>query len=455
MESENLPPVIQILKEEKILDLDRPEDLMNKLLDSGLVKDLSIQAEWSCGNFCYIDEQELKFHGDFSITPSSSMSPFHSRGKCCHERCFDDFVDKFAKIIGLYVDRVILADTFTDYFLGENEFPLEFCVDFSNQIRALKRLLPFIDKGIISFANPSQAYCESCYKKIKPTIATAALSLADASKNNLKYHFEKYGETKVLVIDSPLYSSNENHPLLNFIPLKEVQLENIKRALETESREKRKQQIIDIVNDIYIEGLESAVTDVLLEVNLSQRTKSAFTAGSRIENLCLRELDNNRPDISNIESWENLRAIDLPYIKELSVDDILILREEAQNCLPKLRQLIGEGLKGSGEASDQAIFDTISELRVQLNEVQAEINSLSLTKERRYRFGMGGLALSFVIYSLYSGQAIVTATSVAGLLSTLVHLRSSERECDARMAQIQSKPAFALFKAKEILQRRK
>lgn len=455
MEDTNLPPVVQILKEEKFFDLEKPEDLMSKLSDSGLVKDLKIQAEWSCSNFSYADRQELEPRGDFLITASSSMSPFHYMGKCSNERCFDDFIDKFAKIIGLYVDRAVLTDTFTGRFLHGQKFPFEFDVHFRNQIRALSRLLPFIDKGIISFANPSRAYCEHCYKKLKDSIASATASLADDSKKELKYHFKKYGEESALVIESPLYSGNETHPISSVFLLEKVQLAKIERVLESKNKGKRKQQIFDIINDIYLKDLKRTVEDVLFDVDLSRHIKSVFTAGTRLENLYLRELDNNRPDINNIESWENLRAIDLPYIKELSVDEILILREEAQNSLPKFRQLIGQGLKGSGEASDKAIFDVVAELKEQLNEVEVEINSLSLTKEKRYRFGMAGLALSFVVYSLYTDQAIVTATSVAGLLTTLAHLRSDERECDAKMAQIQSKPAFTLFKAKEILQSKK
>ncbi len=451
MALEDLPPVIQILKDEKFFDLKKPEDVENKLSDSGLMKDLREQAEWSFDHYSFVDSQDSGHHGDFVMTMSSSMSPFHDFGKCSGRACFDSFTDKFAKIVGLYVDRVILADSFTEFFALETSPKPTPILHLTNSIRALSTLLPFIEKGIISFGNPSPGYCESCYKDIADTIAGATAGLVGPTETNFTYDFEQHSGKKCVVFSSPLYSSNEDHPLSNIYPLKKGDIVSLTRAFQNRNTEKKEERIRQIVNELFVRSLQSDLGSVLHDASLAQSTNSVFATGLRLENLFLAEIDNNRPDVSEIERWEDLRAVDLPYVKELSVDDILILREEAQHSLPRLRQLMGQRLRGSDEDSDQAVFDVIAELRDQLNEVEDEINSLSLTKERRYRFGMGGLALSFVIYGLCAGPAIVTAASVAGLLSTIAHLRSHERECDDKLAQVQSKPAFTLFKAKEIL----
>lgn len=458
---ESLPPVIQIYIKEGFLDINSLCEFKKRFADVGLIKDLCSQANWSCRDFSYIDKQNEKFQGYFVLTPSLSMSPFFFAGKCARPNCYDAFTDKFAKTIGLYADKAILKDTFTQTFfelsLSENtSLPDQFYIHFGNQIRALKKLLPLIDKGIVCFANPGLSYCKSCYKKMEDTVNEAANRLSHTSSNSLNFNIWKLAGKSILSIESPFYTTNEDHPLINNYLLGEMQsAHEISQAFEIKNKRKRNIKIFELIHDFYLNNLKRDVNNVLFDVILAHKTHSVFSAGSRLENLYLSEIDNNCPNINQIENWEALRTIDLPYIKELSIEEILVLREEAQYSLPAFRQLLGRRLREDNGNSESILLGIVDELREQQNEVQTEINSLSLAKEKKYKLGMSGLALSFVIYSLYSAQAPVMAASVASLLATLAHLRTGERECEKKISHIQSKPAFTLFKAKEILKTRK
>ena len=160
-----LPPVIQIYIKEGFLDIDSLSEFKRRFSDNGFIADLCSQADWSFREFSYIDNQENKFYGDFVLTPSLSLSPFFPAGKCFSQNCYDGFINKFAKTIALYADKAILKDTFTaaihNLSQGEEKtFSDNYLVSFHNQMRAFKKLFPLIEKGIISFANPSSLYCE-------------------------------------------------------------------------------------------------------------------------------------------------------------------------------------------------------------------------------------------------------------------------------------------------------
>lgn len=201
-------------------------------------------------------------------------------------------------------------------------------------------------------------------------------------------------------------------------------------------------------------GLRTDLVTVFIELDMSRRLGSLLLAGSRAEALIISTLDKSGPSLREVEDWERLRTVHLPWVDYLSAEEVLVLREEAGKALPRLRELLGKRLTKVTDEDNQTLSETISELRSQALEVESELDALKLPKERNYRAGMAGLAMAFVIYGLATQSSPVIATSVAGLLGTLVHLRNAEREQDSQLTKIVSTPAYALLKAREILSRR-
>jgi hypothetical protein len=137
----------------------------------------------------------------------------------------------------------------------------------------------------------------------------------------------------------------------------------------------------------------------------------------------------------------------LPPVIQIAMHGRLWLAESPRQLKDNLNQ---KNL--FGEATPAA--DVVSELRSQALEVQSELEGLKLGKEKKYRAGMLGLAMSFVIYGVATQSPAVTATSIATLLAALAHLRDTERKQDSQHEQLLSTPAYALLRAKELLRRR-
>ena len=215
----NLPPVIQILIDEKIFNLNTKKKLQLKLSDKGFLKDLQYQAEWSATKFSYIDKIDSTYLEDFLLTLSSSMNPFSGTGKCSSISCLDTTTDKFAKFIGLYVDRAFVKDPFSGYFFEEPDFDDSFFIGFRHQIRAFNILFPLIESGIIQFASPFLYSCDDCRKKIKDNIFKISTRLLKDTKKEVEYAVEKFEEGMVVVVENPLDTTNEDHQLARIMPI--------------------------------------------------------------------------------------------------------------------------------------------------------------------------------------------------------------------------------------------
>jgi|GEM_PF-4633322 len=80
----DLPPLIQIAIREKLWDSESPRDLKDSLLRQGLNEELARQAKWSIDEFEYADTNQTS-QGRFAVTPSGSLNPFSTVGKCFGE----------------------------------------------------------------------------------------------------------------------------------------------------------------------------------------------------------------------------------------------------------------------------------------------------------------------------------------------------------------------------------
>jgi hypothetical protein len=177
-------------------------------------------------------------------------------------------------------------------------------------------------------------------------------------------------------------------------------------------------------------------------------------AGSRSEALVISTLDKTAPRLSEIEDWEKLRTVPLPWVQKLTCEEVLALRQKASKALPRLRELLRTELIVPA-ADNRNLQQVVAELRSQALEVEAELDALKLPKERKFQVGMGALAMSFIVYGFASQSPPIVAGSLAALLATLAHLRNTERDHDSQAAKLTSKPAYALLRAKQILTNRR
>ena len=143
-------------------------------------------------------------------------------------------------------------------------------------------------------------------------------------------------------------------------------------------------------------------------------------------------------------------AIQLPWINSLSVDDILKLRQEAGNARPAFRERFMNALS-SADGDVDSLSETIAELRANTAEVESELRTLNLSGEARFRNVAGALGITISIYGFMSG-VVSPAIALGGLMSLLGLLHPSARKDEQEELKIQSKPAYVLVKANELLE---
>lgn len=444
-----LPPVIEIIESQYGFKKDSVQDLRKLFADHGLLSDLRQAAESSLSKFSYEDGEECLPDGQFSITLSSAMNPFLPEGKCNNVQCLDDFIDKFIRTVGLYADRAIIPDPLSGFFLRAETINYE---NLSRRFHVIKQIFPLIDAGIIRFGKPVYHYCKGCYAKFEQTIDEVATRLAESAKTDCKVSFGSIDKSDYLTFENPILFRDLSHPLLLCHKLTKKESAFLGTIMKGEDIVKNSEadQLVFKVLSNYV---KTYVRDIFLEMNSARKTHSTFLCGSRAETVFLNEFEGKSPDLSRIEHWESMRSLNLPWISELSAENTLQLREEAHKALPELRNLIARRLSDPSMDFSEGIHKMIDELQDKVADVESELESLAIPKEKRYRAGMAGLALSLVVYGLSSGTPTASATSIAALLATIAHLRSRESDIDSKLAKIQASPAYVLFRAKEILKK--
>lgn len=447
-EQYTLPPLHQFVDTEGIIDCEQPIEIKQKLADKSLLRDLQEQAEWTANNFHFADEGEQKYFGEFSLTPASSLDPLISYGKCCSKECMTLQIDKFAKFTGLFVDKVFLKEPFTDLLLSDGERDDSFWFEFSDRIRAYNALRPLVDAGIVQFTSPINPFCQSCLSSAELEISEASGSLLESLKQNTDVFLEEISGRHVLSFKVPLESTYEDHPLYSHLELSDEQLNTFRQA---NTRNQHDAVIFEVLEQYYSDTLSFLVGDVLHKVEVARQTGSVFTAGNRIENLFWSNIEDPDRELLDIETWENERSIDLPYLKHLSVKEIVRLRNEAQNALPRLRNMLGINFSSEERLSKESIRENIRNLNEQLLNVEDEFNSVAHKKDKRYNFGVASLLSSFVFYAAATANPIVFGGSIGAVLTSLHLIRANERKCDEKQEKLLAKPAFALLKAKQIL----
>ncbi|MGB6068349.1 MAG: hypothetical protein WBG50_26365 [Desulfomonilaceae bacterium] len=135
----------------------------------------------------------------------------------------------------------------------------------------------------------------------------------------------------------------------------------------------------------------------------------------------------------------------------MSIDEALILREEAASALPRLREQLNTKLLAKPQPSEEEIFNLISELREESATVEAELRVLG---KGRFAPLTGGLGIVVFGVGYAVGAGILPPIAVAGLLALLGQVYVSAHKDDQQERNLTSKPAYALLKAKEILSHR-
>jgi hypothetical protein len=451
MKAMNLPPLIQIAIEEKLWSCESPQKLKDKIVSEGLDKECSRQARWSMETFEYADFQEGTSTG-FGVTPTGSLNPFSVVGKCSGESCLAQSTNDFIKTVGLYTEFSILPDPISVYFLSTNLTAKNY-LDLFLDLKTLEKVAPLIESNVLRLGRPVHDYCSECQVRVDAVIDEATQTLLSGSYDYSLKSLHSTHQGFQVQLHIPILQPSHEHPLTTFAEITKTEAALIQRHIGSSKTPKSK-PTQKAIREIITRTVKDDLKSVFFDLELSRALGSLLLAGSRVETMAINALDKNSPSLTEIENWEKIRTVHLPWISYLTADEVLKLREEASTALPRLREQLKMKISDPSAQGEKSLIHSVNELRAQALEVESELDSLHLPRERNYRAGLAGLAMAFVVYGLATQTPAIMATSLAALLATLAHLRGAEREHDAAQTKLVSTPGYALLKAREILARR-
>jgi hypothetical protein len=196
-------------------------------------------------------------------------------------------------------------------------------------------------------------------------------------------------------------------------------------------------------------SLKHTLSMTVRDIRSAERMTSPLFSASKLDVMALRMIDEAPVGVREITSWERSRSVNLPWIGELSVEQVAQLRIEAADALPRFRESFLRALMQPPD-NDRAAIEAIQRLRAEAEEVASELKALNVTRGSSFRTTAGLLGVTASVYGFGSGF-VPPAGAIGGLLSLLGLLHGSARKDEQDEAKLRSKPGYVLLKARELL----
>ena len=426
--SDIIPPTIQLLLTEDLGDMEDLDDFARRYRRIG--KELTRQAEWSLENFSYYDKNTAVGRS-LVVTASAGLNPLSIHGVCSARDCKLNTTRQVARTLGLYADVVTIPDTLSLMLADPHKLTRRDLFYLSNQILVLQELAPMIREGVFRFWSGEIPLCEIHHRAFVREVDEGVARLVKEWKPELRVKVEgPFLVVEVLDsdVDTPIFthrlSPKEKKRLASGVPLS------------------------DLGDELYFDQLNSSVRGCLMDLNFSEHAKSTLFSTSRRELLALKAFDYSSPALTNVAAWEKARSIQLPWISELSVEQVLSLRKAASKALPAFRETFVRRLIAP-DSSAESVGEAINELRAEAAELEAELKSLNPASEATFRNVNGALGITASVYGFAAG-VIPPAAALGGLITLLGYLHTSARKDEQDEVKLRSKPAYVLLKAKEL-----
>jgi hypothetical protein len=347
-----------------------------------------------------------------------------SHNGCVELKCRVAAAERLARSIGLIADQVWLTDHLSTEVMGMGR-PTNAAIErLMQHAVALAPLLPLIQARIIRFRSPWIATCEGCKEVFADQVEATSQEVLKAFRGDFKVKRRKDGGFFITTGKA-------------FEPT--VFVHSVKSP-----------KIIPSNREYAVVAVAGQVRQVLWTAREASMTGGSIFTNSRVGLAGLLQREGRLPDRKTLLLFDGDRAFEVPWVSQLSAEQILQLREEASLALPAFRERLARAFVQTGpEVSTQSSQELISELRAQAAEVRAEL-TVKRKKSARYwktTYGVLGLALS--AYGVATDQVV---PGVAGLLPILQLLISHKTGHEADVAKLTTRPGYVLVKAQDLLE---
>ncbi len=182
---------------------------------------------------------------------------------------------------------------------------------------------------------------------------------------------------------------------------------------------------------------------------------AVLVTNRRQDAIALRTAD-KEPVSKSIENWETLRSVHLPWVSNLSVEEVLQLRDKAGDALPKFRDRMNRELFriSENDSRDKVSIQVTKALREEANELDADLRAAAKKTGHAGHIGIAVTGISCIIYGV-GANIPALAGAGAALTTALCSMYHPSKNAHAEYAHLKTRSAYVLLSAREIIRRRK
>ncbi|WP_438003782.1 hypothetical protein WME89_33645 [Sorangium sp. So ce321] len=437
----NVPPAIEYLLETPALAADnRREAAIEHLVATPeFLRDLLGEATRTAHDFRY---RPRVVDSGFSLQPSGPLHPM-SPFECVSLPCRRQKAQAFAQVAALYSDTTVLTDRFTHLLRlkaesGEPWTPKELATLAAN-ILTVRELEPLIKSGAIQFSAPEHHLCSDDNKKtmaLLDRVAEQGLELiADnmtiaSTPEQIKVTAQALGKGVTLVINAP-------HDRIESFECASTQID-------------KRQALLLHFRDAMLNFIRWRVAGTLVDCHNAAESGATVAAKTEFEILASKAVFEKSSAPALTMNLAAAASINLPWIPQLSITELVWLRERACHALPNFRLEVARSLQAG---SSETLTSIASALQGEIPGLHAELRA-ALTKRTD---GIGPaaivLGLAVVLCGIATANPLVVGSGVpfiagGGAMWTADKAAQSDEE------RARTKPAYVLLSARELLQER-
>lgn len=423
----DVPPAVMLLFVEVLAKAKDLTDGRRRLKD--LLPDLKVQSE-VYEAMCKVRQRPTPKPGVLEIFLDGGLNLLdrNSKAGCLDFRCRIEAAKRLARSIGLTADTIWLTDFMTEKFCIFGRVTNKKLLDTLEDLMVLEVFLPFILAGIVKFRTPWVPVCPSCLDDFEIGV--------DGITDQLFDQFSAQFSLDALPgVDAFAMQTGDA-----FSPSIVVRVMPGKGRLNWPPMHHEFSRSI----------LRDSIHSTLWVAREAALGGGAVFSNSKIGLAGLSICEGRVRNRSELQLLDDHRSVNLPWVSDLSVLQIVQLRREASKALPLFRETMASRLAGSANpSSSSSSKEFIDNLREQAVDVRNELTVTQGHAKRLWNTPYTLLAFGISAYGLSTDQPATAA--LGGLLSLLQLVMSHKAGAEKEIDKLQRRPGYVMVKAQDIL----
>jgi hypothetical protein len=432
-----LPPTIELLLAEVRTTFESPVELLNYLVKRGLVRELYARAAYTRTKWQYENQPPIH-RGTLRLCPAGALNPFDSWGKCFDPGCTATMATRFAQTIGLYADDIVVIDPVTSLVRRFDPDSPGQRARLNASLVALRTLEPLLRAGIIRFG-VDPILCDKCDESMNSFVSAKVPRTTKYLKEGFRYDLhERNGEFLLGV-----YLTTDKFVWRQLIP------GPVAHRLQKTAVPKTPTRYESIVLTPFVQDYADTLERTIMRAAISTvRSNGLFATADAIIERLWRASEGTKAVGEARLDLEKLQTVDLPFVKDLTVDETLILRDRAAKALPSFRARIDASLGGPHTRANVA--SAVKELRAQALDVRAELGALGTGQRWRAQLVTGSVGLAIGVLAADPPVA-VAATALGSALAAIGLMHPHTANAKKEVAKLKTLPGFVFVVAEDLL----